>query len=110
VLLSLTLARRAGVYLVAGVQLNRARGKDNASWLFGPAGELLAEYRKQHIVPYLESDLTPGSEEVVRTLDGAPFGLAICRDLIFTAFGRRHGRHNRTTELRDLHVVSVFLP
>jgi hypothetical protein len=42
---------------VAGVQLNRARGKDNASWLFGPAGELLAEYRKQHMVPYLESDL-----------------------------------------------------
>ena len=40
----------------------------------------------------LQSDLKPGSEEVVRTLDGAPFALAICRDLVFTAFGRRYGR------------------
>jgi len=28
----------------------------------------------------------------VRTIGGAPFGLAICRDLIFTDFGRRYGR------------------
>jgi apolipoprotein N-acyltransferase len=87
-----SLAKRAGVHLVAGVQLNRAHGKDNASWLFSPAGELLAEYRKQHMVPYLEGDLAPGNEEVVRTFDGARFGLAICRDLIFTSFGRRYGR------------------
>jgi apolipoprotein N-acyltransferase len=86
------LARRAGVHLVAGVQVNRAQAKDNAAWLFSPAGELLAEYRKQHMVPYLESDLKPGNEEVVRTLDGARFGLAICRDLIFTSFGRRYGQ------------------
>jgi apolipoprotein N-acyltransferase len=52
----------------------------------------LAEYRKQHMVPHLEGDLAPGNEEVVRTFDGARFGLAICRDLIFTAFGRRYGR------------------
>jgi len=87
-----SLAKRAGVHLLAGVQLNRAQGKDNAAWLFSPAGELLAEYRKQHMVPYLESDLTPGREEVVRTLHGAPFGLAICRDMIFTGFGRRYGQ------------------
>jgi apolipoprotein N-acyltransferase len=86
------LAQRAGVHLVAGVQLDRAHGKDNVAWLFSPAGELLAEYRKQHMVPYLESDLTPGGVELVRTLDGAPFGLAICRDMIFTAFGRRYGQ------------------
>jgi apolipoprotein N-acyltransferase len=87
-----SLAERARVHLVAGLQLNRAHGKDNASWLFSPGGELLAEYRKHHMVPYLESDLTPGSEEVVRTIDGAPFGLAICVDLAFTPFGRRYGQ------------------
>ena len=69
-------AERVGVHLVASVQLNRAQGKDNASWLFSPAGELLAEYRKQHMVPYLESDLTPGKEEVVHTIDGAT-GLSV---------------------------------
>jgi apolipoprotein N-acyltransferase len=87
-----SLAQRTGVYLVAGVQLNRAERKDNASWLFSPTGELLAEYHKQHMVPHLESDLAPGKEEIVRTISGAPFGLAICRDLIFTDFGRRYGR------------------
>jgi apolipoprotein N-acyltransferase len=87
-----SLAERTGVYLVAGVQLNRAERKDNASWLFSPTGELLAEYHKQHLVPHLESDLAPGKEEIVRTISGAPFGLAICRDLIFTDFGRRYGR------------------
>ena len=87
-----SLAQRAGVYLVVGVQLNHAERKDNASWLFSPTGELLAEYHKQHLVPHLESDLAPGKEEIVRTIDGAPFGLAICRDLIFTDFGRSYGR------------------
>jgi len=87
-----SLAQRAGVYLVAGVQLDRAERKDNASWLFSPTGELLAEYHKQHMVPHLESDLAPGKEEIVRSINGAPFGLAICRDLIFTDFGRRYGR------------------
>jgi apolipoprotein N-acyltransferase len=87
-----SLAQRTGVYLVAGVQLNRVERKDNASWLFSPTGELLAEYHKQHMVPHLESDLAPGKEEIVRSISGAPFGLAICRDLIFTDFGRRYGR------------------
>ena len=87
-----SLAQRTGVYLVAGVQLNRAQRKDNASWLFSPTGELLAEYLKQHLVPHLEGDLAPGKEEIVRTINGVPFGLAICRDLIFTDFGRRYGR------------------
>ncbi len=29
---------------------------------------------------------------MVRTIDGAPFGLAVCRDLMFTDFGRSYGR------------------
>ncbi len=86
------LAQRTGIYLVAGVQLNREGRKDNASWLFNPQGKLLAEYHKQHLVPYLESDLSPGQEDMVRSIDGAPVGLAICRDLMFTGFGRRYGR------------------
>jgi apolipoprotein N-acyltransferase len=86
------IAQRSGVYLVAGVQLNRVDRKDNASWLFTPHGDLLGEYHKQHMVPYLESDLTPGNEAVVRTINGAPYGMAICRDLLFAGFGRSYGR------------------
>jgi apolipoprotein N-acyltransferase len=61
----------------------------------------LLAYGKQHLVPHLESDLAPGKEEIVRTISGAPFGLAICRDLIFTDFGRRYGR---------LGVSAMFVP
>jgi apolipoprotein N-acyltransferase len=86
-----SLARGAGVYLMVGVQLNHPHQKDNVAWLFSPAGELLAEYHKQHMVPHLEGDLTPGNEEMVRQIDGTPFGLAICRDMIFTSFGRSYG-------------------
>jgi apolipoprotein N-acyltransferase len=96
-----SLARRVHVYLVVGVQLDRPRDKFNVSWLFSPAGELLAEYRKQRMVPHLESDLTPGTENMVRTLHGTPFGLAICRDLIFSGVGRRYG---------ELGVSSMLVP
>ncbi len=86
------LANRNAVYLDVGIQLNHATHKDNVSWLFGPQGELLAEYHKQQLVPHLESDLTPGHDDTIRTIDGKIFGLAICRDLLFTSLGRRYGR------------------
>ncbi len=86
------LAQRRGIYLVAGVQLNRPAEKDNALWFFAPSGQVLAEYHKQQLVPHLESDLTPGKQDMVRTINSVPFGLAICRDLIFADFGRRYGK------------------
>jgi apolipoprotein N-acyltransferase len=85
------LAARDSLYLVVGVQLNHQYEKDNALWLFGPSGNLLAEYHKQHLVPALESDLKPGNENMVREIDGNKYGLAICRDLLFTNFGRDYG-------------------
>ncbi len=88
------LAQQNHVYLAAGLQLNRGDRKDNALWLFSPAGETLKEYHKQHLVPHLESDLAPGNENMVRTIDHVPFGLAICRDLLFSDFGRDYGRLN----------------
>ena len=86
------LAKHTEVYLVAGVQLNGGERKDNASWLFSTRGELLAEYHKQHMVPYLEGDLTPGQKETAYSIDGMQYGLAICRDMIFADFGRKYGR------------------
>jgi apolipoprotein N-acyltransferase len=82
------LARRDAVYLAAGVQVKRK----NLLWLFGPSGKLLAEYQKQHLVPALEGDLTPGRENQVMAMDGRRYGLAICRDLLFTGLGRDYGK------------------
>jgi len=86
------LAREAGVYLVVGLQLNQPDRERNVSWLFSPSGDLVAEYDKQHMVPHLESDLTPGRQNVVRRIDGEPYGLVICRDMFFTHLTRAYSR------------------
>jgi len=44
------------------------------------------------MVPYLERDLTPGHENVVRRIDGEPYGLVICRDMFFTGLERAYSR------------------
>ena len=74
------------------MQLGRQSGARNAAWLFTPAGSLAAEYDKQHMVPYLESDLTPGQANLVVRIDGQPYGLAICRDMFFTDLGSAYSR------------------
>lgn len=85
------LAQTTGTYLVVGVQINETDRKENVSWLMSPRGELLAQYRKQHMVPYLENDLTPGHEYIARTLVDSSYGLAICKDMTFADFGRAYG-------------------
>jgi apolipoprotein N-acyltransferase len=87
-----SLAREAGVYLVVGMRLNQPDRNRNVSWLFNPLGGLEAEYDKQHMVPYLESNLTPGHENVVRRIDAGPCGLVICRDMFFTRLPRAYAR------------------
>ncbi|MGA3326954.1 MAG: nitrilase-related carbon-nitrogen hydrolase [Terriglobia bacterium] len=86
------LARESGVYLVVGLQLNQPDRKRNVSWLFNPSGDLLAEYDKQHMVPHLEGDLAPGRENIVRRIDGDPYGLVICRDMFFAGLTRAYSR------------------
>lgn len=102
-------ARRSGVYLVVGAQVDRdpsnARGrKDNVAWLINPASAVMAEYRKQQLVPGLEGDLTPGHEDVVESIaltgqDSVRVGLVICRDLLFPQLGRRYGKLGATALL-----------
>ena len=86
------LARDADVHLVVGLRLNQPDRYRNVAWLFSPSGELLAEYDKQHMVPHLEGDLTPGRENVVRRIDGVPYGLVICRDMFFPGLTRAYSR------------------
>jgi len=74
------------------LQLNQPDRKRNVSWLFNPSGDLLAEYDKQHMVPHLEGDLAPGRENIVRRIDGDPYGLVICRDMFFAGLTRAYSR------------------
>ena len=89
------LARRHGVYLLAGSIHERSPhpGKCyNTSTLFDPNGELIAAYRKIHLfdvrigdtVVTAESDrIAPGEEVVTALVDGHRVGLSICYDLRF---------------------------
>lgn len=91
---AMELARRHGVWLVAGSIMERVAGQTrlfNTSCLFDPHGERRATYRKIHLfdcdVPGAslhESDtMMPGSETVRAEADGVPLGMSICYDLRF---------------------------
>ena len=86
------LARRTGVYLVVGIGVTTDTGWMNRAWLFGPGGELLTAYDKQHLVPGLESEMTAGHADAVHEIDGQRFGVAICKDMHFAGLGRSYGR------------------
>jgi apolipoprotein N-acyltransferase len=92
-------ARRNAVYLVVGIGLTDEGRWKNRAWFFGPAGELLGEYDKQHLVPGWESAMTAGREDLVRSLDGYRFGVAICKDMHFASLGRSYGKAGVTAML-----------
>jgi len=85
-------ARSTGVYLAAGTGLREEHATLNRFWLFAPSGELLTTYDKQHLVPGLEADMTPGKEFVTQEIAGVRYGLAICKDMHFPTLGRAYGR------------------
>ena len=86
------LATRRGVRLLIGVEdHSEPTRKHNAALVFEPAGSAPAAYYKRHLIPGFEDRYTPGEADTV--LDSDPrIGMAICKDLDFTATGRAHGR------------------
>jgi len=83
-------AQENGVYLLAGVEVANAHHY-NQAWLFAPTGELAAKYDKRHMVPGLESHLTPGHTPLAVTIGGQRYGIAICKDMHFPSLGRDNG-------------------
>ena len=49
-------------------------------------------YLKQHLIPGIESELTPGSQSLVLPLGNRQVGIAICKDMHFPTLGREYGR------------------
>lgn len=94
------LARRYGIYLLAGSFLEKSAEKSayNTSLLLNPAGEILAHYRKIHLfdvdipgqVRVKESDTKkPGQEVVASDTPLGVFGLSVCYDLRFPELYRQ---------------------
>lgn len=94
------LAHRHGVYLLAGSFLEKSEETRayNSSLLIGPAGDILAHYRKIHLfdvdipgqVRVKESDTKkPGREVITRRTPLGVFGLSVCYDLRFPELYRQ---------------------
>jgi predicted amidohydrolase len=81
------LATELDVCLVCGVCLPGEDGLFNALVAFGPAGDILCEYRKIHLLRTADTDerkaFVPGRKIVNFELDGIRFGLSLCYDLRF---------------------------
>jgi apolipoprotein N-acyltransferase len=89
-------AAAAGTTVVVGLDEEDAAGvRRNVAAVFDPQGNLRARYVKRHLVPGLEEAFTAGDSPLV--LDGR--GVAICKDLDFTALGREQGRRGATALL-----------
>ena len=87
-----TWARDHQTRLLAGFGIVTPERRDNVAWLFDRNGDLMTQYAKQHLVPFLEMRFHPGDRDAVVELDGYRFGIAICKDLGFPRLARRYGR------------------
>ena len=84
------LARKHLMTLALGVWHTPTR--DNRIWFFGDDGVHEAEYRKTHLVPWIEL-YTAGDGTLARAaIGGVPFGGMICQDDNFTDIARGYGR------------------
>lgn len=83
------MARASSMHLIAGFA-TRSRSGDNEQFhnsavLFNPAGELVAEYRKQRLFAFAKEDktYTAGESSCVVAINGVRIAILICFDLRF---------------------------
>jgi len=89
-----TQAQRVGINVVTGLALHpEDKPERNASLAFGPQEESPALYRKQHLMPGLEKQYTPG--DTYTMLDGtARTGMAVCKDMDFQSIGLNYAKRD----------------
>lgn len=110
------LAKRHGIAAAFGVWNDANR--DNRIWWFDPAGELRFEYRKTHLIPWLEDYVAGDGTLVEARLGDLRVGGMICQDDNFTDVARGYGRAgvpllvvptNDWPEIRGFHLEnSIF--
>jgi apolipoprotein N-acyltransferase len=87
------LAAQHHIWINVGVALRQDGKKRNLSWLFAPDGTLTESYQKHHLAPP-EHGFVQGAEYKLASIDGAAYGMAICKDMHFSEFGRAYGQRN----------------
>jgi omega-amidase len=86
------IARKNSIAIVAGISDREGDSIFNAQVLVNARGEILAKYRKTHLVTAAPLDervcLSPGNEFVATKIDNFIIGLSICYDLRFPEMAR----------------------
>jgi apolipoprotein N-acyltransferase len=85
-----SLADQSGLQIVVGVQRLSGTSRFNEARLYTPHGAI-ATYDKQHMLPPFESDLTPGNSLTMLPKTDGLWGMAICKDMDFTAPASLYG-------------------
>jgi apolipoprotein N-acyltransferase len=85
------LAARHHVWIEAGMGIDDGRQRRNVAWLFSPEGALAADYQKHFMAPP-ERGFAKGTAYSVPAIDGAAYGMAICKDMHFAVLGRAYGQ------------------
>jgi apolipoprotein N-acyltransferase len=76
--------------IVLGVIRVASRIKYNQARIYSP-GTPVRTYDKEHMLPPFESKLTPGTSMTLLSEPTGPWGVAICKDMDFTAPAREYG-------------------
>jgi apolipoprotein N-acyltransferase len=94
------LARQNRIWLEVGIAIDDGKSPVNWAWLFSPDGALAASYEKHHMAPPERRDrYSSGADYSVTTIGGHAYGLAICKDMHFAAFGRAYGERRAAVML-----------
>ena len=83
-----TAAKASGATLVVGLEV-QGQVYRNRALIASPDGHV-AWYDKQRMVPHLEARDVPGTAPFFGTIDGVPFGVAICKDMHIPSIGREY--------------------
>ena len=94
------LAARHGIWLEAGIAIDDGDAPRNYAWLFDPGGARVENYEKHRLAPPERAQRYANGEDWnVHAIDGARYGLAICKDMHFAELGRGYGRRDAAVML-----------
>lgn len=83
------MASQTGSTIVVGISVEGAHGITGRA-LVAQSNGTYRWYRKQHLIPGIEAELTPGSEPLVLPFGETAIGIAICKDMHFPTLGREY--------------------
>ncbi len=84
-----SIARARQATIVVGVVVDDGRVSTNRALVFLPDGTSVT-YLKQHLVPGIERDTTPGNRDLIIASPMGGTGIAICKDMHFPTLGRHY--------------------